>query len=316
MNKTTRTIIVVAILSLLTVSLIYQEYKVSTQEQETYDYRDSLREEQDFSNTLQKRVNKLTERNAELELENGKLIRQNRVLRDSVKSLNQRVRVLSKQLQDQMAVVAANEARMLQLRGASDELVNKVASMQQDKGADRKLIKELDDKRAELDKQVGKFFMENDSLERKALENTKKLADLTKDYDEKEQILQIVENVKVDFDAIEAKKDNNKKAKRLRHWKYTLINIKLNAPSIEALRGEQFIVKIIDKDKGKVVPPREVSGKNDTQGETFIFNGNPVPPIRYSNYQEKESKNYMVQVFYVKNGKEFPLNLGAKDIDF
>lgn len=316
MNKTTRTILIIGILGLLTAGLIYQETKVTKQEGAVNTYRDSLEQEQNFSGTLKKRVKTLEKRNAELELENGRLVAQNRRLRDSVKVLNRRVRVLSKQLKEQMAVVSYNDSRMTDLRKESDKLVDKVYNLSQQKGADKKLIKQLDEKRANLDRQVGQFFMKNDSLERKVLENSKKLASLNEAYGEKEKTLQIVENVKVSFDGIQAKKDNEKRARRLRHWKFTVINLSLNAPSIESLRGEQFIVKIIDKDKGKVLPPREVSGKNDTQGETFIFNGNPVPPIRYSNYQKKESKNYMIQVFYVKNGKEFPLNLGAQDIRF
>jgi len=279
-------------------------------------YRDSLEQEQSFSKILKKQVKKLKTRTTELELENDRLYRHNKKLATEVKGLKKEVKALSKKLGEQMVLVEYNDAQMKNLRKQSDELLNRVASMRQEKGADKELIKELDNERSNLDKKVGDFFMKNDSIERKVLEINKKLVSINKDRDEKEKTLQIVEMVNVAFDGIELKRDNNKRARRLRHWKSTLIKLSLNAPNIESLRGEKFIVKLIDKDSGKVLPPREVSGKNDTQGEIFVFNGNPVPPIRYSNYQKKEGKNYMIQVFYVNNGKEFPLNLGAKDIKF
>ncbi len=316
MNKRTQIALIVVILALLVLSLLIKEKNFGDQELQTYTYRDSLDREQKKTAKLGRRVDKLEERNTELQTENDQLTKKNRILKDSVKALNKKVRVLNKKLQKQTTQIAANEAKLNALRGKSDKLVDRVADLRKQKGSDKKLIQILDDQRAELDKEVGRVFMKNDSLERKALEGTKELASLTKTFDDKEKTLQIVENARVTFDNVIPRKSNNKAAKRLKDWKYTLINLQLAAPSLEMLRGETFIVKIIDKNSGKILSPREASGKNDTLGEKFIFNGNPVPPIKYINYEKKTGKNYMVQVFYIKDRKEYPLSFGSKDVSF
>ena len=314
MNKTLRATLLIGVLGLMIVGLIYRETQLKGYKTEISEYEKALENEKTFSAVLNRRVDKLNERVNELELVNNKLLQQNKVLGDSVLILNTKVRALSKRIKIQSDVLKKSSAQLARLRGESDQLVSRVSELKQTTGADQKLIQELDSKRVELDKRIGVVFMEKDSIERKQVEDAASIANLTEQFNEQERILQIVENVQVAFDEVYTRRGNNKRARRIKQWDYTLINLQMNVPNVELIRGEQFIVKIIDKDNNKVLPPRESSGNKDTEGESFIFNGNPIPPIRYSNYQDKEGKNYMLQIFYVKDGKEYPLSFGVKDI--
>lgn len=315
MNKTLRTTIIVSVIALMIVGLWYSESQRTKYEDNFGEIEKDLDKEKDNSNRLQKRVTQLTQRTAELQIENDLLVRKNRVLGDSLIALNARVRLLNRKLQLQSEMLTQKNVELEKLRNESSGLVDKVANLRQGKNADESLIRQLDEKRANLDKKVGQLFLEKDSLERKTLEGTAQLATLNKQFNEKERTLQVVENVKISFDGIEARRNNNKKARRISSWDYTLINIQMNAPDMTLIQGQEFLVKIIDKDNGKTLAPREASGSNDTEGEKFIFNGNPVPPIKYSNYQKKAGKNYMIQIFFLKDGKEYPLVFGAMDID-
>jgi peptidoglycan hydrolase CwlO-like protein len=315
MNKTLRTTIIVSVIALMIVGLWYSEKDRTKQKDNFGKIEKALDSQKDDNARLRKRVKQLTQRTAELQIQNDLLVRKNKVLGDSLIALNGRVRVLNKKLQKQSETLTKKNAELQKLRNESSGLVDKVANLRQGKNADESLIRQLDEKRANLDKKVGRLFLQKDSLERKTLEGTAQLATLNKQFNEKERILQVVENVKITFDGIEPRKSNNKKARRLRSWDYTLINIQMNAPDMTLIQGQEFIVKIIDKDNGSILAPREASGSNDTKGEKFIFNGNPVPPIKYSNYQKKTGKNYMIQIFFLKDGKEYPLVFGAMDID-
>ena len=315
MNKTLRTIIIVSVIALMIVGLWYLEKEVTKEKDNVEKYEKALDTEKTDNTRLRKRVKQLTQRTAELQVENDLLVRKNRVLGDSLIALNGRVRSLNRKLQKQSESLTKKNSELQKLRNESSGLVNKVASLREEKDVDESLIRQLDQKRANLDKKVGQLFLEKDSLERKTLEGTAELATLNKQFNEKERTLQVVENVRITFDEVEARKKNNKKTRRIRSWDYTLINIQMNAPDMELIQGQEFIVKIIDKDNGTVLAPRESSGSNDTKGEKFIFNGNPVPPIKYSNYQKKTGKNYMLQIFFLKEGKEYPLVFGAMDID-
>lgn len=297
--------------------IIYLESQAKNHAETAEGYKSSLAIEEADNARLKNKVKVLKGRNEELILENGRLTRQNSMLRDSVKSLNTKVKQLNKKIQEQASIIAVNEAKMKKLQEQSNDLVERVAMLRDDRNADKQIIVDLDKKRQALDKEIGELFVENEKLETQALDGTKELAKLTKQYDDKERILEIVESVKVNFKSIYPKRDESRRAKNVKQWKLTLIEMELMTEDLGLINEETFIVKILDKDSGKIMPPREASGSsNDTQGETFVFKGNPVPNISYSNYQEKTGKNYILQVFYVKDGKNYPLKNGSEDISF
>jgi hypothetical protein len=317
MNKTVRAALIIGVVLMMIAGIIYLETQAKTYASDVEEYKSSLAIEEANNSRLNKRVNTLKSRNENLILENDRLTRQNAILRDSVKVLHASIKKLNGKIQEQTALITGNEAKMKQFKKQSEELVNKVHNLSKDKNVDKKLIADLDKQRQELDKKIGNLFEENLVIENKALDETKKLADLTKQYDDKERVLNIVEMAKVNFKNLYPRRDESRRARNIGQWKLTVADLELVADDINLIQGETFVVKILDKDTGKVMSPREASGSsNDTQGKTFVFKGNPIPTIQYSNYQEKTGKNYLLQVFYEKDGKNYPLKNGSKDIAF
>lgn len=318
MDKSIRTALIAGVVVLLTAGIVYQDRVVVKKHKEAKEEAEQqLTFEESASDEYKRRADKLQVRNDELTLENEKLVRENKELKAKVKVLNNEIKELNKTIQKQAAIISTNENEMKKLREESASLVERVNRLQQTKGADDKLIEQLDLRRQELDKKVGELYMENVELENQALDGTKELAKLTEQYDEKERTLQIVENVQVDFSGVFPRRDETRRARNVKQWQLTIIDMKLNADDAELIKGETFIVKILDKATAEVLPPREASGStNDTQGETFVFETNPIPTIKYSNYQEKKGKNYILQVYYVKDGKNYPLRNGSIDISF
>ena len=317
MSKTVRTALIIGVVLMMVAGIIYLESEAKNQASTAEGYKSSLEIEEADNSRLKNKVKVLKGRNEELLLENGRLSRQNSTLLDSVKSLKGRVRKLNKTIQAQASLMVVNEAKMEKLQQESKELVERVSMMKGDRNADKGIIVDLDKKRQALDKEIGELFVENEKLEVEALDGTKELAKVRKEADDKERILEIVEAVKVDFKNIYPRRDETRRARNVKQWRLTLVDMELMTEDANLITGETFIVKILDKDTGKIMPPRESSGgANDTQGEIFVFKGNPVPNISYSNYQEKTGENYLLQVFYVKDGKSYPLKNGSKDISF
>lgn len=316
MNKTVRGILIVATILLLGAALIFQERKVSTTNDVMGAVADSLRTEQQLANELQRKVAKLTERNEELEKINANLTKQNRALRDSVKMLNNRIVRLNKQLRDQTTRMVTYRKTIDSLKYESDRLISQINSLQTARSVNEKEIEELDKKRAELDKKVGELFMANDSLERSLLDTVVVREEVREDFKKKEKILDIISQVKVVFTGISPRKDNDKETKNPKKWEYTLINMNLAYPDSLLSGGEEFLVKIINKTTGEVVSPRESNAGRDQQGMKFVFTENPAPEIKYINYQDKEKHEFMVQVYFIKDGNEYPLAQGSSDIPF
>ncbi len=318
MDKSVRTALIVGVVILLTAGIVYQDRVVVKKHKEAKEEAEQqLTFEESASSEYKRRADKLQVRNDELTLENENLVRENKQLKAKIKVLNNEIKALNKTIQKQAKLISTNEAEMQKLRNESAALVERVSRLQQTKGSNEEIIEQLDLKRQELDKKVGELYVENVELENQALDGTKELAKLTEQYDEKERTLNIVENVKVDFSGVFPRKDETRRARNVKQWQLTIIDLKLNTEDAALIKGETFIVKVLDKETGKVLPPREASGStNDTQGETFVFETNPVPTIKYSNYQEKKGKNYILQVFYVKEGKSYPLRNGSTDISF
>jgi hypothetical protein len=317
MSKTIRTALIIGVVLMMVAGIVYLESEVKGHASTAEGYKSSLEIEEADNSRLKNKVKVLKGRNEELLLDNGRLTRKNAMLRDSVKSLNVKVRKLNKTIQEQASLMAVNESRMKELQAKSQELVERISMMKDDRNADKEIIVDLDKKRQALDKEIGELFVENEKLEVEALDGTKELAKATKEADDKERILEIVEAVKVNFKSIYPRRDESRRARNVKQWKLTVINMELMIEEADLIIGETFIAKIIDKDSGKIMAPRESNGgANDTQGETFVFKGNPVPSINYSNYQEKAGKNYILQIFYVKDDKNYPLKNGSKDISF
>lgn len=104
----------------------------------------------------------------------------------------------------------------------------------------------------------------------------------------------------------------NKIKKNSSKWMYSSFEFIMTHPSDQKLiENEQFVLKIIDKDTGKILPyleenpsfPESVEGTN---GKNFRFTNNPIE-VLHINTQKKEGKNYEARIYLVKNGEEYLL---------
>lgn len=314
MNKAIRRLIIALVVLLLVAGLLYQETKVKRVSQNISTYEEALDKEKDYAASLERRIQTLNKRIEELNTSNKQLTAQNRMLTDSLLILNRQVRQLNNLLQQQNERLQAQNDELNLLRQASGQLVDRVAQLRLQADSNQDSIRILDAQRAALDRRIGQVFTLKDSLERETLKGTAALAQVNAQFQQKEQVLSIIENVKINFQEVSPLKANNRPARRARNWHHTLINLSLDAPDLEALRGASFLVQIIDTQTGEVVRPRERSLGQDNMGETFIFNGNPVPPIKYINYEEKNGNQYTLQVHYLHQGQAHPLLQGRTPI--
>lgn len=314
MNKAIRRLLIALVVLLLVAGILYQETKVKRVALDIGAYEEALDQEKDYSASLERRVNTLNKRIEELTRSNKQLSTQNRLLTDSLLQLNRQVRELNNLLQQQSEQLQAQNEELATLRQASGQLVDRVAQLRLKGSSQQDSIRILDAQRAALDRRIGEVFTVKDSLERAALQGAATLATVNAQFQQKEQVLDIIENLKINFQDIAPRKANNRPARRVRNWHHTLINISLEAPDLEVLRGQNFLVQIIDTQTGEVIRPRERSLGNDNMGETFTFNGNPVPPIKYINYEDKSGDQYALQVHYLHNGQAHALLHGRTPI--
>lgn len=314
MNKAIRRLLILLVVALLIAGLLYQESKVKRVAQDINAYEEALDKEKDYSASLERRVQTLNKRLESLTASHDQLTAQNRRLTDSLLILNRQVRDLNLLLQQQSQRLQAQALELTQLRQASNQLVERIAQLRLQGNTHQDSIRLLDAQRAALDRRIGQVFTIKDSLERIALQSAADLAQVNAQYQQQEQVLTLIEQLKVNFITVAPRKSNDRPARRARGWHHTLIQVSLDAPNLETLRGAQFLVQIIDTQTGEVVRPRERSLGDDRMGETFTFNGNPVPTINYINYEEKTSNRYTIQVSYLHAGQPYPLLYGRTDI--
>lgn len=249
------------------------------------------------------------------------LKKENKIIRDSITLLKREVLRLNRTLGVQGKRILENERKLEKLMMREDSLVKVIARIR-DSGqvADNTIkgqINELEEDRLAAGRQMAELYEENQYLKDSVVDVAVNRERLKEKLTVQEMIYKIANDTKVNFKTIEPKKDNDKKARSPRRWKYTLINLELSNKEMALLQDEIFVVEVWDLDKNLPLSPRESNAGTDTKGVTFSFTGNPVKTIRYPNYQDKESKNYAIKVLYNKNGKQYPLrNGGLQRIDF
>lgn len=310
MNNTKRIIALIVILALLLGVWAWGEWRVNDIEKKS----EIALEDAEYNAEVQtKKANTRAKKIASLEKENL-------TLRDSISLLKREVLRLNRTLGKQGKQILENERKLEKLMMREDSLVKVIARMRGNgviaDNAVKGQIEELEDNRLETGREMAALFEENQILKDSVVYVAVDRERLKEKLTVQEMIYEITNKTVVNFKSIEPKKENDKKARSPRTWKYTLINLELNHEEMELLQDEIFVVEVWDKDKKIPLSPREANAGTDTKGVTFSFTGNPVKTIRYPNYQNKDSKNYEVRVLYNKNGKQYALrNGGIQDID-
>jgi uncharacterized protein YoxC len=130
----------------------------------------------------------------------------------------------------------------------------------------------------------------------------------------------IIYDTKVSFQKVSVRnREQGSDLKQAKNdWKYVIASLYLENQNINNLMGEEFLIQIIDKDSGLLIPfnennpgfPESTLGQ---EGYKVRFEGNPLQ-VKYFNSQKKDGENYEIKVFYQRNGLIFPLVNGSHSI--
>lgn len=304
MNTKTRFGILIGIIALLVGFTIYGEHRVKKAKESASKYETALADKDLETNSKNEMLREKDEEIAVLKL-------QNKRLKDSIEVLRQEVGRLNSILGKQGRELLANKKKMEEMREREDSLVKEIGRMLEERSSNTAQIENLEEERMAINKGMAELYERNDYLKDSIANATIEKEVAKEKITLQEQIYEISNNTVVKFNTVRPKKDNGNPARNPKRWKTTEIDLELFHPKGDILMDEIFLVTLRDMDKNIPLPPREANRGKDTQGITFSFTGNPVKTIRYPNYQEKESDNYMIQVFYIKNGKKYALNKGG-----
>ncbi|MFK7950805.1 MAG: hypothetical protein AB8G11_24700 [Saprospiraceae bacterium] len=304
MNTKTRFTILIGIIVLLAVLTIYTQHRVKEVNDSALGYKTALENKDLETYSKDKMLREKDEEIAVLKL-------QNKRLKDSIEILQQEVGRLNSVLGKQGQELLVNKKKMEEMRIREDSLVKEIGRMLAERSSNSSKIDNLQAERLSVNKNMAELYERNDYLKDSIVNATIEKEAAKEKLTIQEQIYEISNNTVVKFNTVRPKKDNGNAARNPKRWKLTEIDLELFHPKGDILMDEIFLVTLRDLDKNIPIPPREANPGKDTQGVTFSFTGNPVKTIRYPNYQAKESDNYALQVFYIKNGKKYALNKGG-----
>ena len=272
---------------------------------------------------------------------------QNLILRDSVRILRGQVSVLKKQLREKVETIAQNEARLNSMRSKMSGLENEIAALRNrptTTTADANKLKDLENQRFALDKQIGDLFMKNQELEQENNQLVVQLVEKEKNRDAVQGELDKTKNdlagatgegeyqvegsegtlvninaIEAEFGRVQALTKKGKPARSTRKWQDTEIQFDLIYPNVDNLINQNFSLQLLDEDTGKTLSPRESNrGAFDAKGVEFAFTGNPVK-VKFVNYQDKKNMgtNYTARLFFIDaTGKEVPLASAVAPVVF
>ncbi len=296
----------IGIILLLLGLLIYAEQRVYNAVTDANRYKLSLSDE---NLATKSQAGLLREKESEI----YELKLQNKHLRDSIEVLREEVGRLNSVLGQQGRQILENNAKMKEMQMREDSLVKEIGRMLGLESNNKTAINRLEKERLTIGQNKAALYKENELLKDSIVNVTVNKEELKEKLTLQQQIYEISNNTVVKFKGVYPKRDNGNRARNAKQWITTEIDLELFHPKGGILENDSFMIVIMDLDKKILIAPREANAGKDTQGVLFSFTGNPVKTIRYPNYQNKNSEKYGVQVFYIKNGKQYALNNGGME---
>ena len=268
---------------------------------------------------VEQKAGSLASSNSELELDLSNLQVENATLLDSVTYLNKVIHRLRSKIRSKDSRLNEMSKSLAFLKEKEAEL-NKQISFAAD--IDDSQLVELQEKQQVLQQKISILENKSDSLAtvkevlyQRMLKTEQEKQDYIKRDSYHQELLDIIENAKVEFYEISPRRDNGKAAKSVKKWFDTKINFALDYDELSKLEGEEFIVKIIDNNTGETIAPQE-SDDNVSGGISFIFAGNPAPEMTYTHIEQKSEGSFTVQVYYKQQSNEYLLSNGVAAIQF
>ena len=267
---------------------------------------------------IEQKAGSLASVNSELELDLSNIQAENTNLLDSVTYLNKVIRRLRSKVRAKDDRLNEMSKSLAFLREKEAELTKQI-SFSAD--IDDSQLVDLQQKQEVLQRKIILLENKSDSLatvkeviyQRMIKTEEEKQVYIKKDMYNQE-LLDIIENVKVEFYELAPRRSNGKKAKNVKKWFDTKINFALDYDDLSILQGEEFIVKVVD-DTGETIAPQESDG-NVSSGISFIFAGNPTPEMTYTHIEQKSEGSFTIQVYIKQQSKEYLLSNGVAAIKF
>jgi hypothetical protein len=304
MDNRTKFGILIAIIIALLALWIWSEQRVSTASEHASVYKEALDGEKLATRSINQSLR-------EKEEEIYRLREQNQSLRDSIETLKFEVIRLNRRLSAQGKQILANRKQMKEMQIREDSLVKEIGRLLGLETVNSGEIDRMENERMAIGKKMAEVYEENEILKDSIVTETIEKEEVSEELLLKKRIFEITNNTIVKYVGISPKKDNGKRARSPKSWTYTDIDLELYHSEEGMMDDEVFMVVIWDMDKEVPVSPREANAGRDAQGVVFSFTGNPAKTLRYPHYQNKESENYAVQVYYIKDGKQYALNKGG-----
>lgn len=293
---------------------VYQ-YNAIKKEKEKVQY---LNDEKEF---LAESLEMETHQNIILSDDNTILRQKLAELRDSVSMLQTLVGQLQQKVKQQNATIKKLRAQIGQMEKDYVALKKQISELARKDEVDQNFIMQLESEKAELRKEIANLHIEK---EQQVIEHQATEAELIdKQVSEARfiRITDIVNNTRVNFQNVYAKKKRygrplSKIKSKNSKWHYTIIEFFLIHNDMKMLLDEQFIVKIVDTKTHEILSyiesnPNFPNSDRDTKGVKFKFDGNLVE-VAYYNNQNRTGSDYEIQVFYVtENGEEYLLENGT-----
>jgi DNA repair exonuclease SbcCD ATPase subunit len=269
---------------------------------------------------IEEQAGSLASSNSELELDLSNLQTENVTLLDSVTYLNRTIHRLRSKIRSKDKRLSEMNESLALLRAKEAELNKQVVSFSAD--IDDSQIVGLQQKQQELQQKISLLKNRSDSLAtvkevlyQRMLRTEQEKQDYIKRDMYHQEILDIIENAKVEFYEISPRRSNGKTAKSIKKWFDTKINFAIDYDDIAKLEGQEFMVKVIDNNTGETITPQE-SDDNVSGGISFIFAGNPAPEMTYTHIEKKSKGSFTVQVYFKQQSKEYLLSNGVSAIQF
>lgn len=269
---------------------------------------------------VEEKAGSLASTNSELELNVINLTAENETLIDSVTQLNETIHKLRSTISNQKKRLAEIQNSMNILKEKHDALnrqislaadmndgSDKIAALEADKKSLNEKIQALESKSRDLSN--AKDALYEQVIEKEA----EKQKYIQKDVYHQD-LLDIIEVVKVEFYDLTPRREKGKPAKSHKKWIDTKINFALDYDDLSKLKGEEFVVRIVDTKTGEILAPKEV--KDNSKGISFIFEGNPAPEMIYTNFDDKEDGIFAVQIYLKRENRTYLLNQGIASIEF
>ncbi len=286
----------------LTFFSVLQSSLINEQEQ-------TISEQEKDIKSLGESLNSEIVANEALSLENGKLLTR-------IKNLTNEIDKLQKIIREQKNTIRNFQKKIREIEKKYKELKEKVTWLTKQEAVDKARILDLENQKTELRNEMTNIQRQKEETVNNTIVSEEKVMDKIIKQQKLEKLNIIINNTRVNFNSFSAhRKKFGRRIAQIKagskSWKHSGILFYLENNQPQLLLDETFGVKLVDTDSKKVIPYNEENPAFPTdnvgeKGIKFKYDGNLVE-LDYYNNEAKEGQNFEIQIFYLKDGKEYQL---------